>query len=120
MKYKNLALVVDRNVVVGAADGDVSVAIAVDITRGCHMGAAHGVALVAVIGPAGRGGEARRGAIEDQCSSLIGAIGLVGRCADDDVGVTVAVDIACGRDRGAEIAVDLVAVVGPGWSGWYS
>ncbi len=101
-------------VVVGRADDDVVVAVAVDVPRRPHRVAEPGIRLVALGAPGGGVAEAGWGAVIDVGPALILLTVAVPLCADDDVVVAVAVDVPRRPHRPAHSGPSLSPIDDPG------
>ena len=104
------ASLVDRGAVPRVcADGDVREAVAVEVARARDRVAELRVGLIRRIGrPAGRGLVAARVAGEEICAPLLRGLAVPVRRADDQIGVSVTVDVARAGHREAESGVLLV------------
>ncbi len=84
--------------------------VAVYVPGGGDGGAELGIRLIGRVGaPDGGGGEAGRPAWVEEGRALVRLSVVVVRCADDDVGVAVAVHVPGDGDSGAELRTLLVA-----------
>ena len=101
-------------VIVGwSADDHVAVAIAVHVAGGRHRKTEVGVILAALRRPTRRGGEARVRAPIDECPPLVPLASIEVGCANDHVVGAIAIHIAGGRHRGAEIGIGLIRLRHP-------
>ena len=100
-------------VIVGRADDDVRVAVAVHVPSHPHRPAKACADLVALGGPVRRGGKPHRRAVIDVGLPFIRLVVVVVARAGDDVRVTVAVHVPSRPHRMAKVGANLVALGGP-------
>src|SRR5262249_34832180 len=96
------------------SDDDVGVSVSVHVAGPGDRESEAATGLVPLERPCRRDRESRRGAEVEQGASLIGEAAVIIGSADDDVRVTVAVDIAGRGHRPAETLFDLALQYSPG------
>ena len=106
--YEGPSLIALIVVVIGHADDDLDLAVAVDVAGRAHRVAEIGVSLIVSGGPVGGGGGAAGGAVVDIGLRLVRSIVVRLGCADDDVVVAVAVHVPGRPHRVAEVVVGYV------------
>ena len=104
---EDLPAVAHRSVVAGRPDQELGKPVPVHVAGEAHGGAEVGAGLLALDAP---GHDPRPGPVDQKHLALVGLAPVVVGRADDEVGQSVAVDVARGADRGAELRPRLVGL----------